>query len=212
MWILVEMSQPGVATSARWEKRWWQNGAAGGGVGGAPPPHSWAESSSDWPVLLSRANLTRRPHRPRRCHTEHSTTAITSKKHKNREKCHQGKSIRLRISTDDQRQTMTFALLLILLFPERCQPNIWKMSNSWKHIWYLISFEPLKVYFTLISWRSLCFRYVLNHLPIEKKSDPHCTWNESKGNPCFWLMLRLSCILENWLKTLPWKMLFENCS
>ena len=81
MWILVEMSQPGVATSARWEKRWWQNGAAGGGVGGAPPPHSWAESSSDWPVLLSRANLTRRPHRPRRCHTEHSTTAITSKNH-----------------------------------------------------------------------------------------------------------------------------------
>ena len=46
---------------------------------------------------------------------------------KNREKW---KSIRLRISTDDQRQTMTFALLLILLFPERCQPHFWKMSNS----------------------------------------------------------------------------------
>ena len=158
MWILVEMSQPGVATSARWEKRWWQNGAAGGGVGGAPPPHSWAESSSDWPVLLSRANLTRRPHRPRRCHTEHSTTAITSKNH-NRAKTEKNGNL----SGWESQQTINvrrWHLHFCSFFPERCQPHFWKMSNSWKHIWYLISFEPLKVYFTLISWRSLCFRYV----------------------------------------------------
>ena len=210
MWILVEMSQPGVATSARWEKRWWQNGAAGGGVGGAPPPHSWAESSSDWPVLLSRANLTRRPHRPRRCHTEHSTTAITSKNH-NRAKTEKNGNLsgwESQQTINVRRWHLHFCSFCSFLRDVnqtfgKCQTventfDIWYLSSLWKCI-LLWSHDVLFVsgMFKSSSW---------------EKSDPHCTWNESKGNPSFWLMLRLSCILENWLKTLPWKMLFENCS
>ena len=210
MWILVEMSQPGVATSARWEKRWWQNGAAGGGVGGAPPPHSWAESSSDWPVLLSRANLTRRPHRPRRCHTEHSTTAITSKNHKNREKCLQiypVENLNRRSTSDDDICTFAHSALSWEMSTKHLE-NVKQLKT---HLIFDIfrAFESV-FYFDLMTFS--LFQVCLNRHPVEKKSDPHCTWNESKGNPSFWLMLRLSCILENWLKTLPWKMLFENCS
>ena len=147
MWILVEMSQPGVATSARWEKRWWQNGAAGGGVGGAPPPHSWAESSSDWPVLLSRANLTRRPHRPRRCHTEHSTTAITSKKPQEQKprkmssrEIYPVENLNSRSASDDDICTFAHSFLRDVNHTfGKCQTventfDIWYLSSLWKCI------------------------------------------------------------------------------
>ena len=141
------------------------------GVGGS---HSWEEgcSCSDWPVLVSRTNLTRRPPRPRRCHTEHSQPHWKHHNSKNW-KIHGWRCNFHGISLGP-----------VVLFPARCQVSIRKMTNSSKHIWSLwwwwwsvliiSSIQALKVSFNDLIIMFSLFQ-VCDHYPLE--TDLYPAWN-----------------------------------
>ena len=82
------------------------------------------------------------------------------------------------LNLDDQRQTMTFALLLILSW-EMSTTLLENVKQLKTHLIFDIfrAFESV-FYFDLMTFS--LFQVCLNHHPVEKQSDPHCTWVQGK--------------------------------